>query len=130
MHQLTPASIRTRRPRRTRLIGKRTVPCRPYRAPILTFYFILPILWMTSASFQSGEKMFKLTTEWIPAVWHFENYPNALSRAAFPTYFFNSGVISVAVMVSNVVFCTLADTASPSSGSRVTSWCCWQSSRH
>jgi multiple sugar transport system permease protein len=75
---------------------------------LLTFHVILPILWMVSASFQAGEKMFKLTTEWIPDVWHWENYPNALSRAAFPTYFFNSGVISLAVMVSNVVFCTLA----------------------
>jgi multiple sugar transport system permease protein len=74
----------------------------------LTFAFILPILWMTSSSFQASEKMFQLTTEWIPSVWHPENYPNALSRAAFGTYFFNSGVVSLAVMVGNIVFCTLA----------------------
>jgi multiple sugar transport system permease protein len=74
----------------------------------LAFLVVLPILWMVTTSFQAGEKMFQLTTEWIPTVWHPENYPNALSRAAFPTYFFNSGVVSVAVMVGNVVFCTLA----------------------
>ncbi len=74
----------------------------------LTFLFVLPILWMTTTSFQAGEKMFQLTTEWIPSVWHPENYPNALSRAAFPTYFFNSAVVSIAVMLGNVVFCTLA----------------------
>jgi multiple sugar transport system permease protein len=74
----------------------------------LTFAFILPILWMTSSSFQASEKMFQLTTEWIPSVWHPENYPNALSRAAFGTYFLNSGVVSLAVMVGNIVFCTLA----------------------
>jgi multiple sugar transport system permease protein len=74
----------------------------------LTFGFILPILWMTSSSFQASEKMFQLTTEWIPSVWHPENYPNALSRAAFGTYFLNSGVVSLAVMVGNIVFCTLA----------------------
>src|SRR6185295_2563581 len=55
---------------------------------VLAFGFILPILWMTTTSFQSGEKMFQLTTEWIPLVWHPENYPNAWSRAAFATYFF------------------------------------------
>ncbi|MCC7275334.1 MAG: carbohydrate ABC transporter permease [Alphaproteobacteria bacterium] len=75
---------------------------------VLTVAFILPILWMTTTSFQAGEKMFQLTTDWIPAEWHPENYPNALSRAAFPTFFLNSTVVSVIVMVGNVVFCTLA----------------------
>ena len=75
---------------------------------LLTVGFLLPILWMTTTSFQAGEKMFQLTTEWIPTVWHPENYPNALGRAAFPTFFLNSGVVSVIVMVGNVVFCTLA----------------------
>jgi multiple sugar transport system permease protein len=74
----------------------------------LAFAFIIPILWMTTTSFQAGEKMFQLTTEWIPAVWHAENYPNALSRAAFGRYFLNSGVVSLAVMAGNMVFCTLA----------------------
>ncbi|MBR1221342.1 carbohydrate ABC transporter permease [Bradyrhizobium sp. U87765 SZCCT0131] len=74
----------------------------------LAFAFIIPILWMVVMSFQSGDKMFQLRTEWIPSVWHPENYPNAWSRAPFGQYFFNSGVVSLAVMVGNVVFCTLA----------------------
>lgn len=74
----------------------------------LTLLFILPVIWMVSTSFQAGEKMYQLTTEWIPAVWHPENYPNALSRAAFPVFFLNSAIVSIAVMVGNVVFCTLA----------------------
>ena len=74
----------------------------------LAFGFIIPILWMTVMSFQAGEKMFQLRTEWIPSVWHFENYPNAWSRAPFGQYFLNSGIVSLAVMVGNVVFCTLA----------------------
>jgi multiple sugar transport system permease protein len=74
----------------------------------LTLLFIIPLLWMVSTSFQAGEKMYQLTTEWIPAVWHPENFPNALSRAAFPTFFLNSAVVSVAVMVGNILFCTLA----------------------
>ena len=74
----------------------------------LAFGFIIPILWMTVMSFQAGEKMFQLRTEWIPSIWHFENYPNALSRAPFAQYFLNSGIVSLAVMIGNVVFCTLA----------------------
>ncbi|MDN5005704.1 carbohydrate ABC transporter permease [Bradyrhizobium sp. GCM10027634] len=74
----------------------------------LTAVFVLPIAWMLLMSFQAGEKMFQLRTEWIPTVWHFENYPNALSRAPFAQYFLNSGIVSVVVMITNVVFCTLA----------------------
>jgi multiple sugar transport system permease protein len=74
----------------------------------LAFAFLIPILWMTVMSFQEGGKMFDLRTEWIPAVWHFENYPNAISRAPFVQYFINSGIVSVTVMAANVVFCTLA----------------------
>jgi multiple sugar transport system permease protein len=75
---------------------------------VLTIAFIFPILWMTTTSFQAGEKMFQLTTEWIPSVLHPENYPNAWSRANFKQYFINSGVVSIAVMAGNIVFCTLA----------------------
>jgi multiple sugar transport system permease protein len=74
----------------------------------LVVLFILPIIWMVSTSFQAGEKMYQLTTEWIPRVWHPENYPNALSRATFPLFFLNSAIVSLAVMAGNVVFCTLA----------------------
>jgi multiple sugar transport system permease protein len=74
----------------------------------LSFLFVLPILWMTTTSFQAGEKMFQLTTEWIPSVWHPENYGNALAHAPFVTYFLNSGVVSLVVMAGNVVFGTLA----------------------
>jgi multiple sugar transport system permease protein len=70
--------------------------------------FILPVIWMVSTSFQPGEKMYQLTTEWIPTVWYPENYPNALSRATFPLFFLNSAIVSIAVMVGNIVFCTVA----------------------
>ena len=74
----------------------------------LTFLIILPIIWMLSTSFQSGEKMYQLVTEWIPTVLHPENYPNALSREAFPSFFLNSFIVSASVMIGNLVFCTLA----------------------
>jgi multiple sugar transport system permease protein len=74
----------------------------------LTLLFMLPIIWMTTTSFQAGEKMFQLTTEWIPSVWHPENYTNALGRAAFPRFFLNSAIVSASVMLGNLIFCTLA----------------------
>jgi multiple sugar transport system permease protein len=75
---------------------------------VLAFAFVLPILWMVTTSFQAGDRMYELTTAWIPSVWHAENYPNALSRSPFARYFLNSGIVAIAVMVTNVVFCTIA----------------------
>lgn len=74
----------------------------------LAVAFLVPILWMVTTSFQAGEKMYEMSVSWIPERWHLENYSNAFERAPFARYFFNSGVVAVAVMVSNVVFCTLA----------------------
>ncbi len=71
-----------------------------------TIMFIIPILWMVTMSFQAGDKMFQLGTEWIPSVWHPEHYPNALSRAAFASYFLNSGPVSSAVRAGHLPFCT------------------------
>lgn len=75
---------------------------------LMASLFVVPILWMTLSSFQEGAKMFSLKTEWIPSIWHPENYPNAWSRFDFGRYFFNSGVVAVIVMVANLVLCTLA----------------------
>ena len=71
--------------------------------------------------------MFDLRTEWIPAVWHFENYPNAISRAPFVQYFINSGIVSLAVMIGNVVACTLAGYGSwqNSISAAMPGWCCF-----
>lgn len=92
--------------RRTYAVAMNWAKLTPLAA--LTFLFLLPIFWMTTTSFQAGEKMFQLTTEWIPSVWHPENYANALTHAPFVQYFINSGVVSVAIMVGNLVFGTLA----------------------
>ena len=75
---------------------------------VLTLCFILPLLWMLSTSFQAGEAMYELSNVWIPKQWHFENYSNALTRSPFPMYFFNSAVVATTVMVTNVIFCTIA----------------------
>jgi multiple sugar transport system permease protein len=74
----------------------------------LTCAFVFPIFWMTTSSLQAADKMFDLNATWIPSEWHPENFPNALSRAAFPLYFLNSAIISAVVTSSNLVFCTLA----------------------
>jgi multiple sugar transport system permease protein len=110
--QTGPVGINHQKRRRPMTAGALWRKIRPVVGLVLlaslTFLFVLPILWMVTTSFQAGEKMFQLTTEWIPSQPHPENYPNALSRANFPRYFLNSGIVSICVMLGNVIFCTLA----------------------
>ena len=69
---------------------------------------LLPYFWMVSSSLKTGAEVFELPIRWIPEEPQWENYPEALSRGAFGTYFWNSGVVSVAVTAANVLFCSLA----------------------
>ncbi|HUZ63325.1 MAG TPA: carbohydrate ABC transporter permease [Acetobacteraceae bacterium] len=93
------------RGRRTRLrrILLGTVPL-----GVVTFFFLLPILWMAGTSFQSNAKLFQSGMGWLPTVLHPDNYPKALAAANFGRYFLNSGIVSLAVTVGNLVFGVLA----------------------
>jgi multiple sugar transport system permease protein len=69
---------------------------------------LLPYFWMVSSSLKTGAEVFELPIRWIPQELRWENFPNALSRGSFGTYFYNSGVVAVAVTAANVLFCSLA----------------------
>ena len=69
---------------------------------------LLPYFWMASSSLKTGAEVFELPIRWIPRDIRWENFPNALSRGSFGTYFYNSGIVAVAVTASNVLFCSLA----------------------
>jgi len=69
---------------------------------------LLPYFWMVSSSLKTGAEVFELPIRWIPQVPQWQNFRDALSRGSFGTYFYNSGVVAVAVTVANVLLCSLA----------------------
>ena len=69
---------------------------------------LLPYFWMVSSSLKTGQEVFELPIRWIPRDLQWVNFPAALSRGAFGTYFANSGIVSVVVTAANVLFCSLA----------------------
>jgi multiple sugar transport system permease protein len=69
---------------------------------------LLPYFWMVSSSLKTGFEVFELPIRWIPRDIQWSNFPNALSRGSFGTYFYNSFVVAVAVTAANVLFCSLA----------------------
>lgn len=69
---------------------------------------LLPYFWMLSSSLKTGSEVFDLPIKWLPEAAQWGNYPDALSRGKFPTYFFNSAVVAAAVMAGNLIFCSMA----------------------
>jgi multiple sugar transport system permease protein len=69
---------------------------------------LLPFFWMVSSSLKTGAEVFELPIRWIPQVPQWQNFRDALSRGSFGTYFYNSGVVAVAVTATNVLLCSLA----------------------
>ena len=69
---------------------------------------LLPYFWMLSSSLKTGSEVFDLPIKWLPEAAQWGNYPDALSRGKFPTYFFNSALVAFAVMAGNLIFCSMA----------------------
>ena len=69
---------------------------------------LLPYFWMVSSSLKTGAEVFELPIRWIPQAPQWQNFRDALSRGSFGTYFYNSGVVAVAVTAANVLLCSLA----------------------
>jgi multiple sugar transport system permease protein len=70
--------------------------------------FLLPFLWMLSTSFKGPKEIFDFPPKWIPDVFHFENYPQALALAPFGQYLANTLLVTVNNVIGNLVSCTLA----------------------
>ncbi len=69
---------------------------------------LLPYFWLVSSSLKTGAEVFELPIRWIPQEIQWANFPAALSRGSFGTYFANSGIVAVAVTVANILLCSLA----------------------
>jgi multiple sugar transport system permease protein len=69
---------------------------------------LLPYFWMVSSSLKTGAEVFELPIRWIPQEIQWANFPDALSRGSFGTYFSNSFIVAVAVTAANLLFCSMA----------------------
>jgi multiple sugar transport system permease protein len=66
-----------------------------------------PFVWMVLGSLKSQRELLQVPPTWLPADPTLSNYDRLFDRLAFPTYFWNSTVIAVAITLSNVVFCSM-----------------------
>lgn len=74
----------------------------------LTFSMLIPFVWMLSASFKTNLEVFAFPIQWIPEVFHFENYSNIWVIANYPRMFFNTVKLTAIITGLQVLTSTLA----------------------
>lgn len=70
---------------------------------LLSFVALFPFLWMLSSSLKAESEMFIFPIQWIPKVFHFENYVNAWKMVNFPRAMLNSFIVAGAITVGQVL---------------------------
>jgi multiple sugar transport system permease protein len=92
-------SYRTRR-----LVGKTLLVVVLAFAAII---MVMPFYWMIITSFKTRFEVFEYPIRWLPRVWHFENFPQALAEGSFGRYFFNSTFVAVVNVTARLLFASL-----------------------
>ena len=89
---------------------RRFLPFDPWHlflAP-LAAVMLLPLVWMVVTSLETLAQ----TRHFPPILWpgrlRFGNYAEAIHESAFGTWFWNTTVVTVTIVVSNLIFCSLA----------------------
>jgi multiple sugar transport system permease protein len=74
----------------------------------LTFLLMVPLLWMVVTSLQTQGEANRFPPVLLPHHPRIANYADAWHTAPFGTFFLNSALVALVVVVSNLVVCSLA----------------------
>ncbi|TSB47885.1 carbohydrate ABC transporter permease [Alkalicoccobacillus porphyridii] len=69
--------------------------------------FLLPFLWMISASLKLENEVFAYPIKWIPSDWRWDNYASVWG-GSFPLYYWNSIKVTVTTTIISTVVSALA----------------------
>lgn len=82
-------------------------PWHLFLAP-LAVVMLLPLVWMVVTSLETQAQTFHFPPILWPGTLRFENYVNVIRESEFGTWFWNTTVVTVTIVLSNLVLCTLA----------------------
>src|ERR1700750_953973 len=109
--QVTPAEIpapQEQSPRRR--VPRCRLPFSPWHLVLipLAFLLIVPLLWMLITSLETQGEANHFPPILLPAHPQFENYTEAWAEAPFGHFFINSALVTLVVLASNLLVCSLA----------------------
>jgi multiple sugar transport system permease protein len=80
-----------------------------YAALIITSIVMIgPFYWTLATSFKPPGDIFASPPKWLPNPWTLQNYRDVFRLLPFERYFFNSVVVTGAIVALNIVFDTMA----------------------
>lgn len=74
----------------------------------ISFILLLPLIWMVVTSLLTPSEANRFPPVLIPHHPRFQNYPDAFHAAPFGHFFANSAIVTLVVVSSNLVVCSLA----------------------
>jgi len=95
---------------RTRSTAFGEPTAQPWIYVVLTGGLVLlvgPFIWMLLGSFRPDRELKQVPPAWLPQDPTLDNYRNLFDRLDFPTYFFNSAVVALAITLGNLAFCSM-----------------------
>lgn len=107
---LTPAPLQSAPLEEAATGRSRWLPFSPWHLVLIpvTFILLVPLLWMLITSLETEGEANRFPPVLIPENLHFDNYAKAWDSAPFAHFFVNSAVVTLVVLVSNLVVCSLA----------------------
>lgn len=75
---------------------------------ILAFFTIAPFIWMILTSVKDMSDIYVYPPQWIPSVFHFDNYAKVFNAAPFGRYYLNSAVVAIVVTIGQLITCSMA----------------------
>jgi len=75
---------------------------------LISALFIIPFVWLVRSSLMDLSQIFIMPPEWIPSPFHWDNFYRALTIVPFGTFFTNTIVIVVSVIVGTVITSSIA----------------------
>ncbi len=97
-------------PRRRKPKSRWPLPFSPWHlllAPV-ALVMVTPLAWMLVTSIETVAETRRFPPVIIPSGIHWQNYQSALTEAPFSRWFVNTMVVTVASVIGNLVFCSLA----------------------
>ncbi len=74
---------------------------------VVSFMWIMPVIWMVSTSLKTDAQIFTWPPQWIPRPFKFTNYPQALEYIPFGLYVRNTILVALGAVVGTAFSCPL-----------------------
>jgi multiple sugar transport system permease protein len=75
---------------------------------LIAVMFIIPFIWLIRSSLMNLSQIFTMPPEWIPTPFQWDNFRRALTVLPFDTFFTNTIIIVISVLIGTVVTSSVA----------------------